>query len=239
MRMVFLGGNLWFPDPRQATSEGLVAVGGDFSMERLLLAYRSGIFPWTCNPITWWSPNPRAIFDLEKFHVSASLRKTLRRGDFRVTTDAAFEEVMRGCAEVTPQRPESWVSGEFISAYTALHRAGHAHSVECWLGGHLAGGVYGVAVGGFFAGESMFHRANNASKVALYYLRQLLRQQGFKLFDTQMLTPGTARLGAEEIPRTQYLALLARALKEPAVFPAGRVLAGDAPGTASTTLPIL
>lgn len=229
MRFVFLGAELPFPDPRQASPEGLVAVGGDFSTDRLLQAYKSGIFPWTSDPITWWSPDPRAIFQLDAFHVSASLRRIIRRGDFTVTTDKAFEDVMKGCAERTEDRPESWVSQRFIEAYTRLHRQGHAHSVECWRQGQLVGGVYGVTIGGLFAGESMFHRESNASKVALYYLTNLLQHHGFKLFDTQMLTPITAQLGATEIPRKSYLAVLAEALAAPAKFPGGLEVASEKP----------
>lgn len=227
MRFVFLGADLRFPNPRLATSEGLVAMGGDFSTQRLLNAYRSGIFPWTAHPITWWSPDPRAIFKLDSFHVSSSLKKVLRKGSFTVTTDKAFKDVMKGCSEPTKDRPQSWVTEHFIEAYTRLHREGHAHSAECWQGETLVGGVYGVAIGGFFAGESMFHRVSNSSKVALYYLVQALRERGFQLFDTQMLTTVTASLGAVEIPRNTYLGLLADALAAPAVFPAGMELARE------------
>lgn len=203
---------LWFPDPRLADSEGLVAIGGDFSPARLLLAYRSGIFPWTDDPITWWSPDPRAVLELDGLHVPRSLVKTLRRGVFTVTVDRAFRAVMEGCAEPAPGREESWVTPRFIAAYTRLHQQGHAHSVECWQGERLVGGIYGVSLGGLFAGESMFHRVSNASKVALVHLARHLRTRGFVLFDIQMLTPITRQLGGGELSRAEYLDRLAAAV---------------------------
>lgn len=206
---VALDSRLWFPDPRKAprsgTLNGLVATGGDFSVERLLLAYRSGIFPWSVKPITWWSPDPRGIFDLNQFHVSRSLKRTIRQQRFEVTRDRAFREVMEGCAARGPGRQSTWITPEFVQAYTRLHEFGHAHSVECWQNARLAGGIYGVAIGGLFAGESMFHRVTDASKVALHYLIQHLRERGFALFDIQMVTPHTRQLGAVEIPRDEYL----------------------------------
>lgn len=206
-----LAERLWFPNPRFAEADGLVAVGGDLSAPRLLLAYRSGIFPWTVNPITWWSPSPRAIFELDKFHVPRSLARFLRKGVLQVTRDLAFRKVMEGCAAPAPGRRSTWITQEFLEAYTQLHQLGHAHSVECWQNHKLVGGIYGVAIGGFFAGESMFHRADNASKVALHHLVQHLRGRGFTLFDIQMITPATRLLGAVEIPRNQYLRRLAKA----------------------------
>jgi len=203
---------LWFPDPRLADGEGLVAIGGDFSVQRLLVAYRSGIFPWTDAPITWWSPDPRAVIELDGFHVPKSLAKLLRKGAFEITADRAFREVMAGCAKPAPGRGETWVTPTFIAAYTRLHELGHAHSLECWQGGRLVGGIYGVAIGGFFAGESMFHRVSNASKVALASLVGHLRERGFALFDIQMLTPVTRQLGGVEIPRAEYLNRLAEAV---------------------------
>jgi leucyl/phenylalanyl-tRNA--protein transferase len=203
MGFELIGDVLVFPDPRRASPEGLVAVGGDLSTPRLLLAYRSGIFPWTVQPVTWWSPDPRGIFELDTFHVSRSLARILRKSLFRVTIDTAFEAVMRGCAAPGPGRGGTWITEEFIEAYTRLHREKHAHSVECWVGDELAGGIYGVAIGGFFAGESMFHRESDASKVALFHLWEHLRSKEFELFDIQMLTPITTRLGGVEIPRSE------------------------------------
>ena len=208
---ILLDGRLQFPDPAKADSQGLVAVGGDLSTERLLLAYRSGIFPWTANPLTWWSPDPRGIFDLNQFHVPRSLERTLRKAPFEVTHDRAFREVVRGCA--LARQHGNWIGREFIEAYTRLHEAGHAHSIECWQEGQLVGGIYGVAVGGLFAGESMFHKVSEASKVALFHLVKQLREQGYQLFDIQMVTPITGRLGATEISRADYLERLKEAVK--------------------------
>lgn len=180
-----------------------MAVGGDLSPERMLHAYRLGIFPWSVDPITWWSPDPRGIFELGRIHVSRSLRRTLRQGRFRITHDTAFRAVIEGCAHAP--RPGSWIGPEFIEAYDRLHRLGHAHSIECWVGDELAGGLYGVVVGGLFAGESMFHRVSDASKVAVVHLHEHLVARGFRLFDIQMLTETTEALGAVEISRDDYL----------------------------------
>jgi leucyl/phenylalanyl-tRNA--protein transferase len=211
MRICVLDQRLSFPDPRLSDSEGLVAVGGDMSVDRLLLAYRSGIFPWTVKPVTWWSPDPRAIFELDNFHMSRSLARILRKNLIRTTIDQAFRQVVEGCAEPARGRRTTWISNEFIEAYTVMNRAGHAHSVEAWQGDELVGGIYGVAIGGLFAGESMFHRVSDASKVALYYLIEHLRQQSFALFDIQMLTPITMQLGGVNIARGVYLERLAQA----------------------------
>ena len=207
-----------FPDPREAGEHGLVMVGGDLSAERLLAAYRAGIFPWTVNPTSWWSPDPRGIFQMDHFLVSRSLAKLLRRNVFSITINKAFGEVMIGCAEPSPGRENTWITPEFIEAYTQLHEMGHAHSVECWREGRLVGGIYGVAIGGLFAGESMFHRESNASKVALFHLIQRLRERNFSLFDIQMVTPATRRLGAVEISREEYLTRLSSAIRRPCNF---------------------
>ncbi len=210
---VLLNQNIPFPDPNRAGPDGLVAIGGDLGTERLLAAYRSGIFPWTINPITWWSPNPRAIFELDGFHVSQSLARVIRQGRFEATIDQSFRAVMEGCAAPARGRDGVWITEEFIEAYTRLHRQGHAHSVECRIKGELVGGIYGVTIGGLFAGESMFHNVSNASKVALHHLIQHLRQRGFALFDIQMVTPATKPLGAIAIPRREYLQRLSAAVK--------------------------
>lgn len=215
---MLLDERLRFPDPRTATADGLVAVGGDFSPERLRLAYRSGIFPWTDAPISWWSPDPRGIFELDQFHVSRSLEKFLRKNPYAITIDRAFRQVMEGCAVPDARRGATWISPKFIAAYTLLHEQGHAHSVECWRGDELVGGIYGVAVGGLFAGESMFHRADNASKVALHHLVTHLRARQFALFDIQMVTDITRQLGAVEISRAEYLKRLERAAALDCVF---------------------
>jgi len=209
---------LSFPDPRAADAEGLVAIGGDLSAPRLLLAYRSGIFPWTANPITWWSPDPRAVFELEQFRVPRSLARFMRRRPHEITVNRAFGRVMEDCAAPAPGRGQTWVTPEFIAAYTRLHELGHAHSVECWRGGELVGGIYGVSVGGLFAGESMFHRSDNASKIALARLVERLRERSFALFDIQMLTPVTRALGAVEIPREAYLLRLESAAQLDCAF---------------------
>jgi leucyl/phenylalanyl-tRNA---protein transferase len=215
---VILDARLRFPDPGRADEEGLVAIGGDLSVSRLLLAYRSGIFPWTAAPVTWWSPDPRAILELNRLHVPRSLARVIRRGVFEITRDRAFRQVMEGCAEPAVGRGSTWITSAFLEAYVRLHEEGHAHSLECWEDGRLAGGIYGVAVGGLFAGESMFHRASDASKVALVQLVEHLRRQGFVLCDIQMLTPVTAQLGGVNITRQEYLRRLASAIEQPCVF---------------------
>ena len=203
----------FFLDPEWADPEGLVGIGGDLSPGRLLEAYRRGIFPWFDEetPILWWSPDPRAIFELDGLHVSRRLARTLRSGKFSVTFNRDFPGVIRGCADRPGQGV--WITADMIAAYTRLHQLGHAHSVEVWHDGKLAGGLYGVAVGGLFAGESMFTRVRDASKVALAHLMDRLRQRGFQLFDVQFLNDHTARLGAVEVPRREYLARLRRALR--------------------------
>ncbi len=201
-----------FLDPAKADAEGLVAVGLDLSPERLLEAYRLGIFPFfdESTPTLWWSPDPRAIFERGGLHVSRRLARTVRSGKFSVTLDTAFPDVIAGCAH----RPGQgiWLTAEMIAAYTRLHELGHAHSLEVWSEGVLAGGVYGLALGGLFAGESMFSRITDASKVALVHLHEHLWSRGFQLFDVQFLNDHTASLGAIEIPRSHYLRRLRQAL---------------------------
>jgi leucyl/phenylalanyl-tRNA---protein transferase len=198
-------------DPQNADEIGLVAVGGDLRPERLLEAYRSGVFPWFGpeDPILWWSPDPRGVLELTALHVPRRLQRTLRSGRFRHTINRAFGAVVRGCAD----RPSDgcWITPAMIGAYEELHARGHAHSLEVWAGDELAGGIYGVAVGALFAGESMFTRRRDASKVALVRLVEHLRQRGFQLFDIQLVTDHTARFGARAIPRDEYLARLREA----------------------------
>jgi leucyl/phenylalanyl-tRNA--protein transferase len=210
--------SLSFPDHRAANREGLLALGGDLSVARLLLAYRSGIFPWTDEPLTWWSPDPRAIFEINSFRPPKRLESKLRQKLFEVTIDRDFRSVIRACADPAPGRDSTWISRRFVEAYVELHRQGHAHSVESWRNGRLVGGIYGVAINGFFAGESMFHRETDASKIALCHLMDHLRARKFDLFDTQVLSPLTARLGAIEIRRHDYLKRLATALHNPTSF---------------------
>lgn len=202
-----------FPDPELALAEpdGLLAVGGNLSPQRLLSAYQIGVFPWYCDgqPILWWSPNPRTVLFPEKIKISRSLRKILRRGDFTVTADTAFDRVMQGCSAPRTNDSGTWISSEMRTAYYRLHRLGFAHSIECWIGQRLAGGLYGVSLGQIFFGESMFSLAANASKVALAYLCLHLQHWGFALIDCQMRTEHLISMGAEEIPRPAFRHYLA------------------------------
>jgi leucyl/phenylalanyl-tRNA---protein transferase len=210
-RLLLPGGEPAFPDPAESDCHGLIAIGGDLSIDRLLAAYRRGIFPWydDSTPILWWSPDPRAVFDLDAPRPSRRLARTVRSGKFRVTFDAAFAEVVEACAE---REEGTWITREMKDAYLEMHRLGHAHSVEVWAGETLAGGVYGVALGGLFAGESMFTRVRDGSKVALNHLFAHLRERGYVLFDAQYLNAHTASLGGKEISREEYLARLGEAL---------------------------
>jgi leucyl/phenylalanyl-tRNA--protein transferase len=200
-----------FLTPEFADESGLVAVGGDLRPETLLRAYRSGVFPWfdEGDPILWWSPDPRAIIELDGLHVSRRLARTMRSDRFLVTVDEDFHRVIRGCAD---RAEGTWITRQMIVAYETLHQRGDAHSLEVWQGDELAGGIYGVAIGGFFAGESMFTSRRDGSKIALTALVTRLREGGFQLFDVQFLTPHTAKMGAIEIPRDTYLARLGTAL---------------------------
>jgi leucyl/phenylalanyl-tRNA---protein transferase len=196
---------LAFPDPESGDAEGLLAVGGDLRPERLLLAYANGIFPWYAEglPPMWWSPDPRAIVDPTALHVSKSLARELRRGHFRVTANVAFERVMRECGR---ERDDgTWILPEMVDAYVRLHELGHGVSFEVWEGESLVGGLYGVLEGSLFAAESMFHRATNASKVALVAAVRSLFAAGVELFDVQFLTVHLASLGVYEIPRRAYV----------------------------------
>ena len=201
-------------DPERADESGLVAVGGSLDPELVLVAYCSGVFPWSSDPmITWWSPDPRAVFDLRTWKVHRTVRQNVRRGGWRFTIDVAFERVMRACAEPQPGRESTWISEDFVACYTELHRRGFAHSVEVWEGDELVGGLYGVTLGGFFGGESMFNRRTDASKAAVMHLIERLRAGGFQLCDAQVPNPHLTRLGAIEIPRRLYLERLAAALE--------------------------
>jgi leucyl/phenylalanyl-tRNA---protein transferase len=205
-----------FPHPENADADGFLAVGGDLRPGTLLLAYRNGIFPWSVRPITWWSPDPRAVLPVGGVHVSRSLARVIRAGTFSVTWDRAFGAVMEGCAAAPrPEQEGTWISTAFIAAYTELHRLGYAHSLEVWRGEELAGGLYGVCIGAFFAGESMFSAAENASKVGLAALDERLSAAGVRLLDVQLMTPHLRSMGAVEIPRAEYLRLLREALAVP------------------------
>lgn len=208
-----------FPDPELANEDGLLAVGGNLHTDTLLNAYRSGIFPWSVDPISWWSPDPRAVFELSEFRLSRRMQRLYRSGRFSFSFDECFTRVMECCAAPAPGRESTWISKKFIKAYTALHNQGYAHSCEIWNDEkQLVGGVYGVAIGAFFAGESMFHTCSNASTLALNHLIEHLRQRGYLLFDSQVISSHTASLGAIEIPRYEYLRRLRTALAKNCAF---------------------
>lgn len=202
-----------FPNTTSALDEpnGLLAAGGDLSPERLLLAYRNGIFPWFSDgqPILWWAPDPRSVLYPEHLKVSRSLRKTLKRQPYIVTIDRDFDAVIRGCAAPRRDHLGTWVTNSMIDAYTTLHRHGYAHSIECWLRDRLVGGLYGIAIGQVFFGESMFSRENDASKVAMATLVSRLHGWGYQLIDCQVHNPHLASLGAETIDRNDFNATLA------------------------------
>lgn len=208
-----------FPDVRLAVRDpnGLLAAGGDLSPARLLGAYRRGIFPWFSegDPILWWSPDPRTVLFPSQVALSRSLRKRLRKRELCATLDRAFSSVIRGCAAPRESDGGTWIVPEMIDAYVTLHRLGIAHSVEIWHGPELVGGLYGVAIGRAFFGESMFSRASDASKVALVHLCQRLFEWGFQLIDCQMRTEHLLRMGAIEIPRAQFTTLVERACNLP------------------------
>jgi leucyl/phenylalanyl-tRNA--protein transferase len=210
--------DLVFPDPRRASDDGLVAIGGDYRPERLLMAYACGIFPWPCDdlPLAWFSPNPRLVLRPGEIVVSRSLRRKLRRGLFQVTYDTAFERVLRACA-ATPRAGVggTWLTDELMRGLAGLHRLGFAHSVEAWRDGRLVGGLYGIALGGCFSGESMFHVEPDASKVAFVHLAERLRSWDFHLIDCQVYTDHLARFGAREWPRDHFLGELDLAIRAP------------------------
>jgi leucyl/phenylalanyl-tRNA--protein transferase len=202
-----------FPDVERALRDpdGLLAIGGALSPERILDAYRRGIFPWYSQgqPILWWSPNPRCVLEPTALRISRSLRKTLKKRPFRVTFNQAFSAVIKACSEPRRAGPETWITAEVLRAYTTLHEAGHAVSVECWTGENLVGGLYGLSIGRVFFGESMFSRANDASKVALVHLAQALREHGYRLLDCQIHSQHLQSLGATPMPRPLFSSVLA------------------------------
>jgi len=218
MPVFALSGEIVFPPPEYAEPDGLLAVGGDLSLKRLLLAYSMGIFPWYSEgqPILWWSPDPRLVLLPEELKVSRSLGKTLRKQAFKVTFDRAFREVITSCARVHRRRQGgTWLTPEMVRAYCELFSLGFAHSAESWQGGSLAGGLYGVALGGVFFGESMFSRAPDASKVALVALAGKLKMEDIDIIDCQVTTRHLVSMGAREIPRSEFLAILQRAVDKP------------------------
>jgi leucyl/phenylalanyl-tRNA---protein transferase len=202
----------WFPPLEQALEEpsGLLAAGGDLSPERLLAAYRRGIFPWYSpgQPVLWWSPDPRAVLFPEEFHCTRSLAKTLRNGGFTAAIDRDFTAVIDGCAAPRAASPGTWITSEMRAAYLKLHRLGYAHSVETWRGAALVGGLYGVRLGGVFFGESMFSRERDASKVALAHLVAVCQRNSLAVIDCQLPSRHLSSLGARTIPRSQFQALL-------------------------------
>ena len=216
-----------FPPVEQALTDpnGLLAAGADLSTERLLDAYRRGIFPWfgEADPLLWWSPDPRMVLMVNELRVSRSLRRVIRSGRFRVTLDTAFAEVMAGCAEPRAGDAGTWITPEMIEAYSRLAAFGFAHSVEAWSGDELAGGLYGVAIGRMFFGESMFSRQTDASKVALATLVRQLERWGFEMIDCQMATSHLASLGARTMPRAEFLEIVGRLASQPPVPPPWRL----------------
>lgn len=214
--------NVNFPPIENALREpdGLLAVGGDLSPERILAAYRLGIFPWfnPGDPILWWSPDPRTVIFPKQFHTSKSLRKALRKGIYRVTFDNCFENVMRACAAPRRSTADTWISDDIIKGYNALHTRGYAHSVEVWQGNQLVGGLYGIALGRVFFGESMFSRADNASKFGFAHLVRQIRQWNFELIDCQIASDHLFTLGAVEIPREGFKKMLIEFAHEPTVY---------------------
>lgn len=206
-----------FPPPELAEDSGLLAVGGDLSEERILLAYSMGIFPWYSegDPVLWWSPDPRLVLFPEELKVSRSLRQTMKKGTFQITMDTAFEDVIKSCATVHRKDQDStWITNEMTDAYIRLHRSGFAHSVEAWSEGRLAGGLYGISLGSAFFGESMFTKKDNASKAAFAALVSRLIDWDFTLIDCQIPTRHLRSLGAREVPRSEFMGLLKPAMEK-------------------------
>ncbi len=213
-----LDDDLSFPRPELARRDGLLAVGGDLSVDRLVLAYSNGIFPWFSegDPILWWSPPVRPVLEPAKIHVGRSLEKAIRRAPFRITFDTAFGDVIDACAKAPrPGQHGTWITRAMRKAYRQLHESGIAHSAEAWQGDELVGGLYGIALGGAFFGESMFARAPDASKIAFVTLCRHLEKWGFGLIDSQVTNEHTARFGTVEIPRSEFLARVREELKKP------------------------
>ena len=212
-----------FPPVEHALREpnGLLAAGGDLSPERLVDAYARGIFPWFGDedPLLWWSPDPRMVLFVDELHVSRSLRRVLKSGRFTVTLDRAFADVMAGCAAPRTNASGTWITDDMVDAYSVLARRGFAHSVESWADGRLVGGLYGVAIGRMFYGESMFSQRTDASKVALVTLTRQLERWGYTMIDCQMSTEHLASLGAREIPRSAFLERLRQLVGQPGVPP--------------------
>jgi leucyl/phenylalanyl-tRNA---protein transferase len=208
--MVYLSDELWFPAAEFGSRDGLLAMGGDLSVERLILAYRSGIFPWynEGEPILWWSPDPRMILFPKKFKVSKSLSKIIQKNEFSITFNTAFSDVIKNCAAIEREgQADTWITNDMVGVYQKLYELGHAHSVEVWKDDKLVGGLYGIDLPDqkVYCGESMFSKENNASKVAFYYLVEKLRANEYTIIDCQVYTQHLESLGAEEIPRIEFL----------------------------------
>lgn len=217
-RVAALDGDTPFPPLAAALKEpnGLLAIGGDLSAERLLSAYRQGVFPWFSGsePILWWSPDPRMVLFPEELKISASLTRRLKKKDYEVRFDTAFRDVMLACATAPrPGQSGTWITEEIVNGYCSLHELGYAHSVEIWMDGKLAGGLYGVAIGRMFYGESMFHHVRDASKLALVHLVWHLQKKGFGMIDCQMKTAHLARFGAKEVSRDTFMQKLTACVK--------------------------
>jgi len=219
MPVFFLSERKVFPSPDLARKDGLLAIGGDLSEERLILAYQLGIFPWFSDdsPILWWSPDPRLVLFPNELHISKRLKRTIKKCTFEVSFDKAFKEVIEFCAKIKRKGQDgTWIGKEMMEAYLNLYYSGFAHSVECWQNGNLVGGLYGVSLGRVFFGESMFSKVTDASKVALITLVQKIKKWDFKFIDCQVTTSHLMSLGAREIPRKKFLRILNEALKSPA-----------------------
>ena len=209
--MYFLSRELYFPPVSQASPEGIVAIGGDLSPERLMLAYRSGIFPWfeDDEPILWWSPPERMVLFFDELRVTKSMRNILNRDTFKITFNTAFEEVIANCRDIKRDgQPGTWITPDMTEAYTKLHKMGFVKSVEVWQGGELVGGLYGIDLGHIFCGESMFSKVSNASKVAFIALAAQLERAGYRLMDCQVHNDHLESLGAREIHREDFLRIL-------------------------------
>ena len=215
----------YFPAPSSADAEGIISVGGDLSVDRLIDAYCHGIFPWPVmvadmdeELLVWWSPDPRAIVDWNAYRIPRRLQRKMRNSKWTVTSDRHFAEVMRGCSRENQRTDNTWINAEIIGAYQSLHAAGYAHSIEVMAGSELIGGIYGVAIGGMFAAESMFYRKPDASKIALAVLLGHLKSQGFSLFDIQQMTPHMQASGAVDITREKFLTKLRYAISQTVHF---------------------
>jgi leucyl/phenylalanyl-tRNA--protein transferase len=213
--MHHLSNSIWFPNPEETDKEGLLAIGGDLSIKRLMHAYRSGIFPWfeDDKSILWWSPDPRMVLFLDSFKVSKSLEKIIYKNKFTITFNKCFEEVIKNCSQIKRKDQQgTWITNQMQEAYLQLHKIGHATSVEIWLDNELVGGLYGIDLidKKVFCGESMFSNVSDASKVAFYFLVEQLKTENYQLIDCQMYTPHLERLGATEIPREKFLKYLRR-----------------------------